>query len=125
MRKVTGVHWHPYHGGARGTKVPGDPTVPATRWWNAWFLRRFRWKKVVVFAPQAPPHTAYRIGFRDAWGNAFVLDRMATDAQFAMRLGHEECTFFALSRHGETEIPLRGVAVTRLDDPHYRNTPLY
>ncbi|MBI4434628.1 hypothetical protein HY635_02315 [Candidatus Uhrbacteria bacterium] len=125
MRQVSGINWRPYHGGARGTKVPGDPNAPATRRWLVWLLRRFFWKKVVVFAPQASPHTAYRIGFRTAWGDAFVLDRMSTDAQFAMRLGQEDCTFFALSRHGETEIPLHGVAITRLDDPHYKDTPLY
>lgn len=125
MQVVTGVYWHPYHGGARGTKVPGDPTVLATRRWLTWFFRRFVWKKAVILRPEIKADTRYRIGFRNAWGDAFVMDRMSVDARFALRIGREECTFFALNRSGETEVPLHIVATTRLDDPHYKDVPLY
>jgi hypothetical protein len=125
MQEVTGIHWHPYHGGARGTKVSGDPTTWKTRRWLMWLLRRFVWKKAVVLRPEVKMGTRYRIGFRNAWGDAFVADQMSADQQFAMRLGHEECTFFAINRHGEVEIPLHVVATTRINDPHYRDIPLY
>lgn len=125
MQVVTGVYWHPYRGGARGTKVPGDPTTWRTRQWLTWFFRRFVWKKAVVLRPEVQSGTHYRIGFRNAWGDAFVADQMSAGARFAMRLGYEECVFFALNRQDEAEIPLHVVATTRIDDPHYKDVSLY
>lgn len=125
MRQMNGYAWHQYHGTAHGTRVDGDPNVWATRPWNAWFLRRFRWKKIVILQPQVPAGTHYRIGYRTVDGQAFVMDRMVTDAQFAMRLGHEDCTFFALSKTDGLEISLRVVATTRVDENKHHDTPLY
>lgn len=125
MQVMTGINWHPYHSGARGTKVPGDPNVPATWRRFTWFFRRFLWKKAVVLRPEVPPDTRYRIGFRNAWGDAFVADQMSVHERFAMRIGREECTFFALNRSDGIEVSLHVVATTRLDDPHYKDVPLY
>lgn len=125
MKAMTGIHWHPYHGGARGTKVPGDPTTWKTWRGLTWFLRRFVWKKAIVLRPEVSPGTRYRIGFRNAWGDAFVADQMSVHERFAMRIGREGCAFFALNRHGEVEIPLHVVAIAPLNDPHYRDVPLY
>lgn len=125
MKAVTGINWHPYHGGARDTKVPGDPTVLATRRWLTWFFCRFVWKNAVVLRPEVEAGTRYRIGFRNAWGDAFVADQMSVHERFAMRIGREECAFFALNRSDGIEVPLHVVATTRLDDPHYKDVPLY
>ncbi|MBI4449644.1 hypothetical protein HY634_01160 [Candidatus Uhrbacteria bacterium] len=124
MRTMNGYTWHTYHGDARGSKIEGDATAWSTQWWNAWFIQRL-WKKLVVFRPQTLPNTPYRIGFRTHDGRSFVMDRMITDAQFAMRVGHEDCTFFALSKTDGLEIPLRVVAHTNKDDPKHQDTPLY
>ena len=126
MRTMNAHAWHQYHGSAKGARVEGDPGAPKTRWWNAWILRRYFWKKVAILRPQIPLGTThYRIGFRTASGQASIMDRMVTGVQFAMRIGHEDCTFFALSRTDGHEIPLRVVTTTRLDDSHHQDTPLY
>lgn len=125
MRTMNGYAWHAYHGTAHGTRVEGDAAVWATRWWNEWFLRRFSWKKVAILQPQAAAGIPYRIGYRTPDGQAFVMDRMVTDAQFAVRIGHEDCTFFALSKSDGFEIPLRVAAMTRLGEHRYADTPLY
>jgi len=125
MRAMNGYAWRPYHGTAHGTRVEGDATVWATRWWNAWFLRRFHWKKIAILRPQIAHGTHYRIGFRTTDGQAFVMDRMVTDAQFAVRIGHEDCTFFALSKTDGHEVPLRVVATTHREDTHHQDVPLY
>lgn len=132
MRAMNGYAWHTYHGSAAGTRISGDPNVPSTNpWfakflpWYAWALRRFLWKKVVVLQPQIPASTAYRIGFRTHDGQAFIMDRMVTDAMFAMRVGREDCTCFALHKTDGQEVPLRVVATTRLDENKYHDTPLY
>lgn len=132
MRAMNGYTWHTYHGSATGTRIPGDPNVLPTNPWYArflplyaWALRRFLWKKVIVFQPQVSAGTAYRIGFRTSDDQAFVMDHMVTDAAFAMRVGREDCTFFALSRTDGQEVSLRVVATTRLDEHKLHDIPLY
>ena len=108
----------------RGVRVEGDKKVPPTRWWNYHLLLWWGWKTVAVL--QVSPEDAkrgYQIGFRASNGEAKIMEQSVFHRRFRMRIGREDCTFFAL-KDGQ-EIPLSLVARVKKNDPQYVDVPLY
>lgn len=96
--------WKRYAGRVIGIHLAGDPNVPPTRWWNHWFLVHFVWKQVSIL--EVPEEVdVYRIGFIDTFGGTMYNTRPMFKRRFAVRHGHEPCSFFAVTKDG-TEIPL-------------------
>lgn len=107
------MSWEPYKKNIVGTRVEGDPGQPETNWWNHLLLIR-RWTKLAVFRvkPQVAG-TGFRIGFKNFAGKAYLLDEVLNTVTFAVRLGREACTFFALDLEG-IETPITLELTTRL-----------
>jgi hypothetical protein len=105
------MEWIRYHNPIYGTFVAGDRFAPPSRWWNR---ARSRWRKVVVFRVKGGvPFTGYQIGFKTDSGEMRVSATTIAFATFAMRVGHESCTFFAVKPFG-TELELELVLETTL-----------
>lgn len=99
--------WHAFSGEVQGLAVRGDEKVPATTWWNKPLLVLFVWKTVQVFEVPAG-EGPYRVGFIPLSGKAEVRDEPVTGRRFAVRIGREDCRFFALDDHG-SEIDLKKI----------------
>jgi len=93
---------------AKGVHIPGDKSVPETKWWNHLWLLWSGWKTVAVLRSTADPAIGWKIGFRDFRGNQQIRDEFIHDECVRVKLGREDCTFFALSASGE-EIPLEHI----------------
>lgn len=110
--------------GIGGTSVKGDPRVWRTRWWLLPILV-FVWKKRAVFAVSGLDAIyGYRIGYKPAFGPARLNDHHVHESEFQVRIGREDCAFFALTLKGN-EVPLRLVAEKDADDPVLKAVPLY
>jgi hypothetical protein len=105
--------WPVYMGSAVGILVEGDPTVPPTTWWNHLILRWFVWKQVVVF--KADAFRTYRVGYRPQSGKSRISSLTIDVLGFAVRIGNEDCTFFAEAINGD-EIPLTVVRRCHVDE---------
>lgn len=117
--------WKKYHSEILGTAIEGDRTSPPTRWWNHIFLVLWGWKTVTVFGvSEEAVRIGYRVGYRPLCGQSMVEDRISHEPTFRMRVGHEACTFFAVTADGQ-EIPLQTVGRTVKNDPNYKNAPLH
>ncbi|MFA5129638.1 MAG: hypothetical protein WC477_01815 [Patescibacteria group bacterium] len=80
----------------QGVPIQGDPNVPRTRWWNAWILRQFFWKKIVIFQIRERNFSGeYHVGFRVGKRMEYRIKPL-TSRLFGMRLGRENVTIFAL-----------------------------
>ncbi|OGL66783.1 hypothetical protein A2856_03390 [Candidatus Uhrbacteria bacterium RIFCSPHIGHO2_01_FULL_63_20] len=125
------MSWKKFDGSVTGTKVDGDPSVPATKWYNIWWLWLFGWKKVVVLKVDAElvlkPGGALMdplyFGYQNIWGKAEVNDTPLTDITFLARRGREKCIFFVVDGDGK-EVPLRVVTLTTKNDPLFKKFPL-
>lgn len=112
-----------------GTAAEGDPTVPATRWWNLPFLLRFYWKKVTVFEVILPskdgwiPDIGYRVGYKTDRGVTLVCNTILRGMLFRVRNGREDCTFFIIDLD-DREREIRMVRQTDIADPMYASVPL-
>lgn len=53
-----------------------------------------------------------------------IEDKLNHSRRFRMKNGHEDCTFFAITRDGE-EIPLKVVVRTVKNDEVYADVPLH
>ena len=95
--------WSKFDGAVQGTMVEGDRTVPATHWWNHWWLVWRGWQTVSVF--EALTDKPFRVGFRNQWGKAYLRSSPLTDRVFNALVGFEDCTFFAIDEDGR-EVPL-------------------
>jgi hypothetical protein len=118
--------WKTFSGRVEGVHVHGDKDVKPTRWWRHLFLALWGWKTVAVFEVE-DPHAAtdgYRIGFVPFNGPAKLRERVCVDRCFRMKIGREDCTFFAVDRSGK-EIALRVIARTDRNNPTYTDVPLY
>jgi hypothetical protein len=115
--------WLTFNGPAKGVTVDGDPSVPATKWYNHLWLLAFGWKKVAVLLVEGEFEPRCTPGYRNAWGQAQVRDEPLTTSTFRVRIGHEACAFFVLDKDGK-EKALRVVEVTTKGDPKYRQFPL-
>lgn len=101
----------------KGVKVIGDPTMPATRWWNIIFLLLFYWKKVVIFKVLSTGTTRfYMVGFKSASGEQKICTKILFYDRFAVKVERENYTFFAYETSGdklfETEIPIIFIGAT-------------
>lgn len=116
--------------GMQGVQVEGDPSVPPTPINPLklfWYIH-FVWRTVVVFEAADNPLDGLFIGFRNFRGEIYLREvhlPQPTRA-FAIRVGHEPCTFFAVGRWGR-EISLKVVARTTKNDPDpcYINVWIY
>lgn len=107
------MSWKTFNGQVRGLYVRGDASVPPTRWWNHLWLLFFIWKKVTVLRP-AVHLGSYRVGYVPFKGRSMVLDKPLNLSKFAVRNGHEDCTFFAVADNGN-EVELVVVEQTTTD----------
>lgn len=109
----------------KGVKVEGDASAPKTRWWLLPLLFLFFWKKRAVLSvvPYDVPD-GFRIGYKPFEGPARLLDKVIKDKRIQVRIGHEDCTFFALTPEGN-EIFLRLSGVTHRSDKWLKRVPLY
>lgn len=98
----------------KGHHIEGDLQMPPTLWWNRWFLRRFWWKKLVIFA--VPEGSEYTVSCRNFLGELYQLEwRPRDDPRFAVFVGRENCTFIALDKKGR-EIPLDVIKIGTIND---------
>jgi hypothetical protein len=89
------------------TKVTGDARAPRTRLWLLPLLVLFLWKKrAVLQVSTLDALPGYRVGYRPSSGPARVGSRTIYDKRFAVRIGREDCEFFAIGPTGH-EIPLK------------------
>lgn len=118
--------WKRFQGSITGAPVDGDLTQPPTRWWNHFFLARWGWKAVVVFAVDPDDAKAgYRVGYKPSTGGPTMLKSdILHDSSFRMKLGRENCTFFAIGASGQ-EIPLQFASLTSVNDPKYTTVPMH
>lgn len=118
--------WEKFHGRVRGFPVEGDKSVAPTTWWRHIFLALWGWKTVVVLEVEDPHAAAdgYRIGFIPFRGTPQLKQKVLVDRCFRMKVGREDCTFFAVDRSGR-EIALRVIARTDRNNPTYHDVPLY
>lgn len=80
-----------------GTAVEGNKSAPPTRWWNHLWLALFGWKIVVTFrVPKTLAESGYYIGYSPIMGGAMYNTEICHDEHFSMKVGHEDCKFFAL-----------------------------
>jgi hypothetical protein len=79
-----------------GTYINGDKDASPTRPWNRWYLSLFGWKTVVVLEVQEELD-GYYLGYVDVTGTAMVLTKPITSRRIGMKVGHEDCWFFALT----------------------------
>lgn len=119
-------NWEIFQGSITGTPVDGDLTAPPTRWWNHLFLALWGWRAVAVFkVGEADAAAGYRVGYKPSTGGPAKLKTHASHApSFRMKVGRDDCTFFAVGPGGK-EIPLQFVAFTNVDNLAYGALPLH
>lgn len=96
--------WQEFSGKVTGTMITGDRDVPATYWWNVPLLILFFWRTVQVFEVPSGV-TKYQVGFIPFEGQPKLREKPVTTPEFAVRIGREDCRFFALDMRG-VELPL-------------------
>jgi len=97
------MYWKKYRGNVQGVLVAGDKCAAPTRWWNILFLLTLGWPMRAVLVNLS--FNPVRVGYRDANGKTMLTEEFVHDRTFCVRIGHEDCTFFAVNARGE-EIPL-------------------
>ena len=106
------MFWKRYAGRIeRPIELEGDPKVPATTWWNRFFVRLYWDECTVLEVPEG--EDAYRVGFIPESGPAMYLTRIIRTRRFSVRHGREDCRFFAVKLDG-TELPLKVAFRTNL-----------
>ena len=96
--------WYPFAGDIQGIKVSGDETAPPTRCWNHLYLLWFGWKHVVVFdVSEEDAQRGYKTGYVPFKGRPMINSVVRHARRFRMRIGHEDCTFCAISADSEKE----------------------
>ncbi|MBP9749030.1 hypothetical protein KBD18_02370 [Patescibacteria group bacterium] len=117
--------WEEYTGTAIGTRVDGDPDVPATNTASHLYLRVVGWKMTAVLEiSRVQAECGYHLGYIPFEGKPRFHTTVFYDTRFRMRVGHEDPTFFAVSTDG-SEIPLTLVARTPVNNPEYADVPLH
>ncbi len=105
----------------KGRFMFGDGDVPPTHAWNVWVLRTFFWKWTVFRVPFNEARRGYQVGFIPDQGMPQVKDEVGHSSHFAMRIGRENCTFFAIRPDG-SEIEIELVTTTPLGFFEIRRT---
>lgn len=82
------------------------------------------WKDIVVL--KVSPEIPFFLGFIVGSHCQFLKFNTETEnGMFGMRIGGEDVSFFVLSKDLETEINLKFVEMTKIDNPKYKDLPLY
>ena len=121
--------WEKFEGKITGIKILGDKTVSKTYPWNRWFLRRYRWQAKIFHVWLVDAKHGYRVGLIPGNGKAKIINFVCHDLAFAMIIGNEDCTFFAVKGNSLEEIkllPQEGlIPIKQLDRriPHYCASP--
>jgi hypothetical protein len=118
------IAWSKFSGKVEGLLVEGDKTMPPTTWWNFHWLYWFGWKRVVVF--EVSPEIASRgfhVGFKQG-SEAKVHFATCRVRRFKLRLGHEDCTFFAIDDTGR-EVPIKLLDVAGKDEDWHLGAELF
>jgi len=93
--------WRRTHRTYLGIIVPGDKTVPPTRWWNHLWLLLWGWKCYAFFSVRYVPSDGYFVGFRDFTEKTMIQSVKQTSPEFRVRIGYEDCEFFAINAKGK------------------------
>jgi len=121
--------WKKFDGKAVGVKVEGDSNVRPTTFVNRPYMQWFGWKTVAVFRVSAEIAKAgYRWGYiPTANGLAIGVPMLSVevfhDKVFRVRVGREDCTFFAVDADGK-EVGLVFVEKTTKKNGFFAETPL-
>ena len=100
-----------------GILVPGDKLAPPTRWWNHWFLVLFGWKTVATFrVGTSIAKNGYSVGYTTDKGVSWQSGETCHDQFFSLKVGHEDCVFFAyvMPENGFFTLQPPGYAVLEL-----------
>ena len=109
----------------RGSLIMGDDSASPTKWWNHLWLALWGWKTVVVFqVPREAIERGYRVGYRPFDGKTMLEETINYDRQFRMKVGREDCVFFAVMKNG-LEATLTLVARADVSDVRYQSAPLH
>ena len=94
------MEWKRFEGpDIRGTLIMGDDSAPPTKWWNHLWLALWGWKTVVVFqVPREAIERGYRVGYRPFDGKTMLEEKPNYDKSFRMKVGREDCVFFAVMK---------------------------
>lgn len=107
----------------RGISIIGDHEVPPTTWWNIHWLKYFVWKTAAIFRiSPADAERGYCLGYKAIGGTGRLLTKVLKDQEVAVRVGRENCTFFAIGPEGR-EIrmsPYRLTAIPRINEQGIR-----
>lgn len=112
--------WVSFTGQAKGRLVEGVSEAPPTRSkvQNLW-LKLFGWKRVSVFrVPEEHVRSGYHVGYKpttDVTATSVCM-LVSHSREFGMKIGHEDCVFFAVTRLG-FEIPIEFVGVFPTNHP--------
>lgn len=119
-------NWRLFLEPIEGTPIDGDLTQPRTRWWNHLYLALWGWKMTIVFEVNSSDAAiGYQVGYKPSTGGPAQLKTIVShDKYFRMKLGREDCRFYAIGPEWR-EIPLKVVTRTRIDDPVYAAVPLH
>ena len=108
----------------KGTLAAGDPSQPPTRWWNHLWLLWFSWEHIVFGVQEEAANGGYRVGYK-AGGVAMVYGKVFHDTRFRVRIGHEDCKFFALDAKGKEIHGIKLLAQLSKHDPDcHKDYPL-
>src|SRR3990172_637726 len=82
------------------------------------------WKDIAVL--KVFPKTSFYLGFIVGTHCQFLkYDTETENGMFGMRIGDEDVFFFVLQKNLVTEMKLELVEMTKLDNPKYKDLPLY
>jgi hypothetical protein len=119
ITRITG--WKKYFEQITGILIQGDPDAPPITWWNILWVRA-QWKKAVILRiPHDKAEMGYRIGYWPMHGPLQLKIEVLHQQLVAVRLGQEECIFFAVNMLDE-EIGLSVERITTTDDPDIGRT---
>ena len=111
--EVKGCH---IEGDRRALSTPSNPI-------SFYFVQR-RWIEVAILEAEYLPNNGLYIGFRNFRGEIIVRKNPIKDQVYAVRIGREDCRFFAIDSGGK-DIPLKLIKLTTKFDPQYGEVPLY
>ena len=123
---LRGLIWNPWsltRVPDRAVWIPGDPVAIPTQWWNHFYLDNWTTLQVFELSPQ-DARGGYRVGAIIFNLQALIETHISYERRFCVRIGHEECGFFALASDGR-ELPLMPIARTTRRDPQYLDAPLH
>ena len=81
--------------------IVGDPSTPATKWYNHWWLILFGWKTTIQITVADKYYTTgWKIGFRDFNGRCWIGQRTLYSA-VRVKVGRENCEWFAFDKNGQ------------------------